>query len=88
MDIFLFVLIVLVILLLVAFTSRAGNSTGRINFRPEGMSEVEIQRLLRESQAQTRWEKGWSAKLEQTETVWPVSVTTPGLPPKVDQTNL
>ncbi len=75
MDIFLFILIGLAILLLVAATSRVGHNLGRINCQLEGRNEGETLRWLRESQQYDRLKKEGLAtpKLEQVEPVWPVA---------------
>ena len=86
MDIFLFILIGLAILLLVAATSRVGNNSARLNVRTEGWNGSETLRWLRESQEQEQLEKAGRAKLklEQREPVQLVSELTPPLPRNAD----
>ncbi len=86
MDIFLFIVIALAIVLLIAATSRAVNNIGRINLTSNGIKHGELQRLLRESQLQEqqRARKGWAVKAEQGEISWPVSEAAPNLTRNAD----
>lgn len=86
MDIFLFIVMAVAIVLLIAATSRAANNTGRINASSDGIKDGELQRLLRESQLQKQQqvEKSWPVKAEQGEKSWPVSEATPNLTRNVD----
>ena len=86
MDIFLFILIGLAILFLVAASSREGHNLGRINGHAEGWNEGETLRRLRESQEQTRLAKQVLAnsKSEQPGPIWPVAEGGPSLTRKAD----
>ena len=77
MDIFLFIVMALAIVLLIAATSRAANNTSRINVTSDGIKHGELQRLLQESQLQ---------KQQRVEKSWPVSEAAPNLTTKADST--
>ena len=72
MDIFIFILIGLAIILLVAAAGRVGHNLGRINGKPDGWNEGESLRWLRESQEPERLEREGLTypKSTQTGTVW------------------
>jgi uncharacterized protein YxeA len=87
MDMFLFIVIALAIVLLIAATSRATNNTGRINVTSDGLKDGELQRLLRESQLQQQQvEKSWTVKAaqEQGEKSCPLSEAAPNLTRSAD----
>lgn len=86
MDIFLFIVMALAIVLLIAATSRGVNNTGGINVTSDGIKDGELQRLLRESQLQKQQgvEKSGPVKAEQGEISWPVSEAAPNLTANAD----
>ena len=86
MDIFLFIIMALAIVLLIAATSRAANNTFRINASSDGIKDGELQRLLRESQLlqQQGGTKAWSANGKHSEITRAVSETAPILTGKAD----
>ncbi len=86
MDIIFLIVMGLVILFLVAASSRLGNNLGRINGKSEGWNDGESLRWLRESQEQARLEKeGFaSPKSAQPGTGWSVAEPVSNFPGKAE----
>jgi hypothetical protein len=87
MDVFLFIVMGIAILLLIAAVSRAVNNTGRLNVRFDGIQDGELLRLLRESQLlkQQGGVKSKSANFNLPETTRAVPEKAPDLLRKADQ---